>query len=60
MNKAETVYRTKTIKVGCATVRIHQPVLTETERKRVEADIVSALSRFGKVIEGERKDEVHG
>ena len=57
MDKAETVYRTKTIKVGCATVRIHQPVLTVTERKIVEADIVSSLSRFGKVLEGVKNND---
>ena len=52
MNKVETVYRTETFKIGNVTVNIHHPILTDTERKRVEADIVSALGRFGKVIEG--------
>jgi hypothetical protein len=54
MNK-ETTYRTKTIQVGCATVCIHQPILTDCERKKVEENIVSALSRYGKAIIGERK-----
>lgn len=56
MNK-ETIYRTKTIKVGNATVCIHQPILTESERTKVEENIVSALSRFGKAVIGEMKND---
>jgi hypothetical protein len=52
MNKTETMYRTKTIQVGNATVCIHQPILTESERKKVEENIVSALSRYGRALEG--------
>ena len=55
MNKTETTYRTKTIKVGSTTVCIHQPILTEKEREKVAESIVSALSRFGKAIIGEKK-----
>ena len=50
MNKTETVYHTKTIQVGNATVCIHQPILTEKERSKVAEGIVTALSRFGKAI----------
>lgn len=51
MNKTEpTAYLTKTIKVGSAIVRIHQPILTDEERSRREADIVSALGRYAKNI----------
>lgn len=57
MNKTETVYRTKTIQVGCATVCIHQPILTESERTKVEESIVSALARYGKAVIGEIKND---
>ena len=50
MNKPETLYRTKTIQVGNATVCIHQPILTEKEREKVAESIISALSRYGKAI----------
>ena len=49
-NKTETVYRTKTIVVGNATVCIHQPILTEAERTKVEDAVRTALSRYGKAI----------
>ncbi len=55
MNKTETAYRTKTIQVGNATVCIHQPILTEAERTKVEENIVSALGRYGRAIIGEIK-----
>lgn len=55
MNKTETVYRTKTVVVGNVAVTIHRPVLSDKERERVEDNIVSALSRYGKAIIGERK-----
>ena len=55
MNKTELVYRTKTIQVGNATVCIHQPILTESERNKVAEGIVSALGRYGKAILGEMK-----
>mgnify|MGYP003293065833 CR=1 FL=1 len=51
MNKTETTYRTKTIQVGNATVCIHQPILTDSERNKVTESIVAALCRYGKAIE---------
>jgi hypothetical protein len=51
MNKAETTeYITKTIRVGNATVCIHQPILTEAERTRRTEELISALARYGKAI----------
>lgn len=55
MNKPETMYRTKTIQVGNATVCIHQPILTEQERNKVAESIVSALGRYGRAILGEKQ-----
>ena len=55
MNKSETAYRTKTIQVGNATVCIHQPILTESERAKVTENIVSALRRYGKAVIGEKQ-----
>ena len=41
-------YRTKTIQVGCVTICIHQPILSESERaKRTEA-LVEALGKYGR------------
>lgn len=57
MNKTEpTAYLTKTITVGNAIVRIHQPILTDEERARREADIVSALGRYARTLEGVKND----
>lgn len=53
MNKAEE-YITTTIKVGNVTVSIHRPILTKEERARRTDELVSALSRYGKAITGER------
>lgn len=41
-------YRTKTIKVGNATIEINRPILTEEERKKAEARVIQALGQFGK------------
>ena len=41
-------YRIKTIKVGNATIEIYRPILTDEERARAEAQVIQALSRFGK------------
>ena len=41
-------YRTKTIRVGNATVEIHRPILTPDEQKRREEQVIEALKRFGK------------
>lgn len=47
----------KTIKVGSVTVNIHQPILTDTERKRREADIVSVLGRYARILEGVKNND---
>lgn len=41
-------YRTKTIKVGNATIEINRPILTDEERKKAETRIKQALSCFCK------------
>lgn len=51
MDKVET-YRTKTIKVGDAVVRIHQPILSEQERLKREDTLKKALANYGKLLEG--------
>lgn len=54
--KTETIaYSTKTITVGNATVCIHRPILTESERKKRTDQVVTALRNYGKSIIGERK-----
>lgn len=41
-------YRTKTIKVGNATIEIHRPILTPAEQRKQEDRVVDALKHFGK------------
>ncbi len=41
-------YRTKTIRVGNATIEINRPILTPEEQKRREAQVIEALKHFGK------------
>lgn len=41
-------YRTKTIRVGSATIEIHRPILTEEERSKRENQVMDALRGFGK------------
>lgn len=41
-------YRTKTIRVGNATIEIHRPILTEEERSKRENQVKDALRGFGK------------
>ena len=41
-------YRTKTIKVGNATIEIHRPILTDEERSKRENQVIDALKGFGK------------
>lgn len=48
MNKNETAYRTTTIQVGNATVRIHQPILTAQERQKREEAVITALRNYGR------------
>ena len=47
-------YRTKTIRVGNATIEIHRPILTDQERNKREDQIRDALKGFGK---GTKDDE---
>lgn len=51
MDKTEE-YITMTIQVGNATVCIHRPILSEREREKRTEELVSALARYGKAIEG--------
>ena len=46
-------YRTKTIRVGNATIEIHRPILTDAERSKRESQVIDALKGFGK----EQKNE---
>lgn len=41
-------YRTKTIRVGNATIEIHRPILTDEERIKRENQVRDALRGFGK------------
>ena len=41
-------YRTKTIRVGNATIEIHRPILTDEERSKRENQVMDALRGFGK------------
>ena len=50
-----TQYYSKTIQVGNVTVTIHRPILTDAERLKVEENIKSALSRFGRAMMGEQE-----
>ena len=47
-------YRTKTIRVGNATIEIHRPILTDQERNKREEQVRNALKGFGK---GTKDDE---
>lgn len=39
---------TNTITGANYTVNIHRPILSDSERKKAEQDVVKALERFGK------------
>jgi hypothetical protein len=41
-------YRTKVLKVGNCTIEINRPILTPTEQKRREDQVIDALKCFGK------------
>lgn len=43
-------YRTKTIKVGNATIQINRPILAPEEQARREEAVIQALRSFGKGI----------
>lgn len=44
-------YTTQTITGENFTVTVHKPILTDSERKRREQDVINALERFGKETE---------
>lgn len=48
-------YTEKIIKTERYTVTIRSPILTDSERAKREQEVVSALARFGKAIEREKK-----
>ena len=41
-------YRTKTIRVGSATIEIHRPILTDAEQHKREDQVRDALKGFRK------------
>lgn len=43
-------YRTKTIRVGNATVEINRPILTDEERRRRENQVRDALIQFERSV----------
>lgn len=43
-------YRTKTIRVGNATVEIHRPILTDEERQKRERQVMDALIQFERSV----------
>ena len=43
-------YRTKTIRVGNATIEINRPILTPEEQTRREEQVKQALANFGKEL----------
>ena len=43
-------YRTKTIKVGNATIEINRPILTPEEQAEREATVKHSLMNFGKEL----------
>lgn len=43
-------YRTKIIKYGNCTIEINRPILTAEERAKREAEVIRALSNFGRSI----------
>ena len=43
-------YRTKTIKVGNATIEINRPILAQEEQARREAIVIEAMKCLGKEL----------
>ena len=41
-------YTTQTITGKNFTITVHKPILTDSERKKREQDVIKALERFGK------------
>ena len=50
-------YTTQTIKTEKFTVTVHKPILSDSERKKREQEVVNALARFGKAIEKEKEND---
>lgn len=48
-------YTEKTITTERYTVTIRSPILTDKERVKREQEVVTALARFGRVIEKEKQ-----
>ena len=48
-------YTTQTIKTKHGIITIHQPILSDSERRTREQDVVSALEHFGKAITKEKQ-----
>lgn len=46
--ETEGGYRTKTLQSGNFTVKIHRPVLAESERIRREQQVITALAQLGR------------
>ena len=44
-------YTTQTITGKNFTVTVHRPILSDSERKKREQEVVNALARFGKEME---------
>lgn len=44
-------YTTQTITGTNFTITVHKPILSDSERKKREQDLVKALERFGKETE---------
>lgn len=48
-------YTTQTITTENFTVTVHRPILSDSERKKREQEVITALARFGQAIEKEKK-----
>ena len=48
-------YTTKTITGENFTVTVHKPILSDSERKKREQEVVNALARFGQALEKEKR-----
>ena len=44
-------YTTQTIETEHGIITIHKPILTDSERKKREQEVITALERFGKAKE---------
>ena len=44
-------YTTQTITGNNFTVTVHRPILSDSERKKREQEVINALERFGKAKE---------